>query len=562
MDVIIQKYYDDLINSFDFATSISPDVKDKDVQYRILSISYNTSKINGLEKKLGLPQKDLFLTLFVFNLVKFSFSKDILIGYNKQAAGYHFNTDLSVEEYIEDFKFQFKDYPEVDDLDFESEILFATEDYKKENYKFVFSFRDDEIFVEYDSSYYSDELIGAFLSAFNVLIDKFDSNCKELLKDISIVEDPDLDEGFEIELANEGLINEIFENAASENPDKVILYAEDGEFTYSELNRKANRIANALLKRGLEVEDRVMLMMKRNSDLIAGVLGTVKAGGAFIPIDPNYPKNRINQILEDSDSKFVITSSEINYDGDNRVDVDELLAEEVDSNPKIELTPNNLCFLIYTSGSTGKPKGVMITHKGISNYIAGVEENVPIYELNRKCSKFISISTVSFIVFLREIFGTILNGLPVVYANDEEAINPLKLVELFEKYDADGFGSTPTRLLEYLQLEEIQDVVGRCKVIIVGGEGFPPVLYDRLTKYTDADIYNSYGPTEVTIASHYKLMESSKVTAGWKMLNVVDKVMDVDGNQLPAYVTGEIYVGGAGIARGYINNDEQTYKSF
>lgn len=131
MDVIIQKYYDDLINSFDFATSISPDVKDKDVQYRILSISYNTSKINGLEKKLGLPQKDLFLTLFVFNLVKFSFSKDILIGYNKQAAGYHFNTDLSVEEYIEDFKFQFKDYPEVDDLDFESEILFATEDYKR-----------------------------------------------------------------------------------------------------------------------------------------------------------------------------------------------------------------------------------------------------------------------------------------------------------------------------------------------------------------------------------------------------------------------------------------------
>ena len=144
---------------------------------------------------------------------------------------------------------------------------------------------------------------------------------------------------------------------------------------------------------------------------------------AFIPIDPNYPKNRIDQILEDSDSKFVITSEDIEYDGENRFDVGKLLEESDDSNPNVELTPDNLCFLIYTSGSTGKPKGVMITHRGISNYIANVDENVPIYELNRKCDKFISISTVSFIVFLREIFGTILNGLPVVFANDEEEID-------------------------------------------------------------------------------------------------------------------------------------------
>ena len=148
--------------------------------------------------------------------------------------------------------------------------------------------------MEYDSSYYSKEIINAFLNAFNVLIDKFRDNPEELLKNISIVENLDYDEGFEVELVNEGLINKIFENAVDENPDKVILYTEDGEFTYSELNKKANRIANALLKRGLKVEDRVMLMMRRNSELIASVLGTVKAGGAFIPIDPNYPKHRID----------------------------------------------------------------------------------------------------------------------------------------------------------------------------------------------------------------------------------------------------------------------------
>ena len=561
MNIIMQKYYDDLIKSFDFPTSISPDLKGNEIQYDVLAIPHNVN-IRDLRRKYDISKNDLFLSIFLFNLVKFSFSKDILIGYNKQAAGYHFDTNLTVEDYIYDFKSQFKDFPEAEDLDFESEILFTTKEYVKEDYKFIFSYDDEEIMVEYDTSYYSKEIINAFLNAFNVLIDKFDENPHVLLKNISIVENLDFDEGFEIELANEGLINKIFENAVDEDPDKVILYTEDGDFTYSELNKKANRIAHALLKRGLKVEDRVMLMMRRNSDLIASVLGTVKAGGAFIPIDPNYPKHRIDQMLEDSDSQFVITNKDVTYDGENGVHVSELLEEDDDSNPDIELTPDNLCFLIYTSGSTGKPKGVMITHRGISNYIANHPDNVPIYELNRKCSKFVSISMISFIVFLREIFGTILNGLPVVFTNDEQLVNPLEFYKLFKKHNADAFGGTPTRLIEYLSIKEIQELVNECKVIVVGGEGFPPILYDRLREFTDADIYNSYGPTEVTIASHYKLIDSNEITAGWKMLNVVDKIMDIDGNQLPPYVPGEVYVGGAGIARGYINNPEQTEKVF
>ena len=379
---------------------------------------------------------------------------------------------------------------------------------------------------------------------------------------MSILKEIDCDEGFEITLKNEGVINKLFENAVSQNPDKCILYADDGEYTYSQLNKKSNKIANGLIKRGLKLEDKVMFIMNRNSDLIASVLGIIKAGGAFIPIDPKYPKNRIKQILEDSDSKFVIINDEIDFNIENTIDVNELLEEDDDENPNVDVAPDNLCFLIYTSGSTGKPKGVMITHRGISNYIAYDEKNVPIYELNNKCSKFVSISTVSFIVFLREIFGTMMNGLPVVFANDEQSIDPFKLSELFIKTDADGFGSTPTRLLEYLRLTEIQEILKRCKVLIVGGEAFPPVLYDKLSQFTDADIYNSYGPTEVTIASHYKLIDSNVISAGWPMLNVVDKIMDIDGNELPPYVPGEIYVGGAGIARGYLNNPEQTEKVF
>ena len=561
-----ENYYNNLINSFAYPTTISPDVSDAQSNFETIYQSFSLEKLKKLSDMYDVKYEELLLSIFLYNLTKFSFSKDILVAYNSQAAGYHFNTDLSIKQYFDSFKNEFKEfkyYPLFNNkkLNFESEILFDTQNSNHENYKFIFSVENNYLNLTYDSSYYSPKLIESFLTAFNVLIDKFDKS-NELLKDISILEDVDHDEGFEITLKNEGIISKVFENAVEQNPDKCILYADDGEYTYSQLNKKANKIANALIKRGLKLEDKVMFIMKRNSDLIATVLGIIKAGGAFIPIDPKYPRNRIEQIFDDSDSKFVIIDDEIDFDIENTIKVNELLEEDDDANPDVCITPDNLCFLIYTSGSTGKPKGVMITHRGISNYIAYDEKNVPIYELNNKCDKFVSISTVSFIVFLREIFGTIMNGLPVVFANDEQSIDPFKLSELFIKTGADAFGSTPTRLLEYLRLTEIQDILKKCKVLIVGGEAFPPILYDKLSQFTNADIYNSYGPTEVTIASHYKLIDSNVISAGWPMLNVVDKIMDIDGNELPPHVPGEIYVGGAGIARGYLNNPEQTEKVF
>ncbi|MDO5849574.1 MAG: amino acid adenylation domain-containing protein [Methanobacteriaceae archaeon] len=584
-----ENYFNNLIKSFDAPTIISPDVNDKSKPSDFKLLSYSFSKNIS---------KESILSTILFNLTKFSFSKDILISalfnrelngneyslnknkdslnkYNELAIGYKFDTNKSVAEYIDEINKHFKEvqnfafYPLINNqnIEFESEILFNWDNAKVDlsKYKLVLSTveKDSEIIlnIEYDSSYYSDELIDAFLNAILVLMNKFEDSSL-LLKDISIKDTVDNDEDFEINLENEGIIKDIFERWVRDEPDKVILTAEDGDFTYAELNEKANRIANGLIKRGVEIEDKVMFMMKRNSDLIATVIAINKAGCAFIPIDPKYPKERINQVLEDSNSKFVIISDDIDYDGENAINVSELLKEEDISNPNIELSPDNLSFLIYTSGSTGKPKGVMITHRGITNYIANHPLNMPIYSLVNNCNKMISISTVSFIVFLREIFGTIMNGLPVVFANDEESINPLELAKLFDKTGADAFGSTPTRLLEYLKLEEIQDKVAKCKFMIVGGEGFPPRLYDVIREYSDCEIYNSYGPTEVTIASHGKLIDSPLVTAGFPMLNVVDKIMDIDGNELPPYVTGELYVGGAGIARGYSNNEELTNKVF
>ena len=184
-----ENYYNNLINSFDNPTSISPD-------------------------------------------------------YNRVATGYHFNTDLTVEEYLDDFKKGFEeynDYPLLNNrkLGFESEILFFIDKYDAKDYKLVFNYESGKINVSYDESFYSEELMGAFLDAMDVLLDRF-ALSGELLKNISIRSEIELDEGFEIELANEGIVNKVFENIASENPDKTILYAEDANLTYDELNKKAN----------------------------------------------------------------------------------------------------------------------------------------------------------------------------------------------------------------------------------------------------------------------------------------------------------------------------------
>lgn len=211
-------------DTFDYPTTITPDVKEGGNGNMTLKEEYSEN-LHKLMNKHNLSKDSSLLAIFLFNLVKFSFSKDILISYNSSIAGYHFNTDLSVTEYINDFK---KEYVKFNDKkNTENEILFTSQEYSKEEYKLIFSYDDDSIIVDYDSSSYSNELISTFMKSFNILIDRFDDE-NELLKDISIVEVIDSDEDFEVQLANEGLINKIFENMVNDNPDKSILYADEG----------------------------------------------------------------------------------------------------------------------------------------------------------------------------------------------------------------------------------------------------------------------------------------------------------------------------------------------
>ncbi len=301
-----------------------------------------------------------------------------------------------------------------------------------------------------------------------------------------------------------------------------------------------------------------MFMLKRDSRLIATILGILKAGCAFIPVDPEYPKDRIEYVIEDSNAQYIIT----NVDLPDALDVDELLMEENQKNPDPKLAPENLCYLIYTSGSTGKPKGVMLTHGNITNYVTPDAENCYAHGFVNKANKILSIATVAFDMFLHEAFVPLMNGLTLIFANEEEANNPLELVKLFEKTHADSFSATPSRMLQYLEVEGMTNALANCKVVTAAGEKYPLQLHKMLENCTDADIYNVYGPTETTISCNTKHVVTNKITVGKPLLNVIEHVMDQDSNPLPPGIVGELYVGGAGVSRGYLNRDKLNSEQF
>ena len=413
--------------------------------------------------------------------------------------------------------------------------------------------------ILYNRRLYTDEYMDTFYRSLKLLYGEMGSH--KVLRDIQLV--PAGKEKHSIRLANEGTVNAVFERLAALSPEKEVLFAADRTMTYSELDAAANRLGNALIKRGVEPGNRVLLLMRRTSALVVSVFGVLKAGAVFIAMDPDYPRERIDQIVEDSEAALILTDiAEIENNMPKAVGYNALAEETDTSRPRVTVTPDSMCFIIYTSGTTGRPKGVVLSHRGITNYVAAEPENAPIYCLKEKCSKMLCLSSVSFIVFLREIFGTLLNGLQVVLCSEEQAVDPSAIAGLITSEHIDAMGSTPTRLLQYIEVPVFADALADIKVMIIGGEGFPGRLYSALRKHSACEIFNSYGPTEVTVASHQKKMESSRVSAGFTMLNVWDRIADPDGNELPPYAVGELYVGGAGVAVGYFRDEEKTRLRF
>ena len=361
------------------------------------------------------------------------------------------------------------------------------------------------------------------------------------------------------------LLHKVFETVASKNPNKTALIASDKSLSYGELNKEANKIANALIDRGVKRGDSIMLLLGRRSSYFAAMFGVLKAGAAFIPCDTAYPKERIESILSDSGAKLIITIREKEelYPKEKTVLIDELLSGKNENDPDVQMSPDDLAYLIYTSGSTGKPKGVMLRHAGITNYLFPHRANVQYDILSKKVHAVLSVTTIAFDMSLKETTGALCNGKTLVFADESEMNDPRALAELFMSTGADCFNATPSRIQQYMEYPPFRDALKRCTLIMCGGEGYPMELLERLRSVTTASIVNTYGPTEITVSSNGAVLtKADHISVGRPLLNVREYIVDPFGELSAPGAFGELYIGGEGVALGYKNLPEQTAQKF
>ena len=359
-------------------------------------------------------------------------------------------------------------------------------------------------------------------------------------------------------------IAELFEEQAKKTPNNVAVVFGMQKLTYKELNERANSLAYYLRKNGIETNDLVGIMVNRSLEMIIGMLAVLKAGGAYIPIDPTYPKDRIEYMLKNSNSKLLLTQEHLHdiTDFKNCVYID-LSNDSIYSLPNDNLnhtnTPEDLAYVIYTSGSTGLPKGVMLKQRNIINFVYAIMKD---FGFTYK-DTIVSITTFSFDIFVLESLLPILNGLKTVITSEEEQTDIKMFNELCKKNNVTIFQTTPSRLQAMLAKENSFDFIKKLKYILIGGEPFPPALLKQLQESSKARVYNMYGPTETAVWSSLKdLTNADKINIGKAISNTQLYILDKFNNPLPVGVPGELFIAGDGVCKGYYNNLELTQKVF
>lgn len=436
------------------------------------------------------------------------------------------------------------------------------------------------VVVQYDDSLYTARLGNALAESIVAVVNHMMLEPEKKVRQLSIVSPAQEEELSQLrQTATDDapfrLFHDCISHFAQTQPDHDALVAIDGKFTYKEMDEVTNRIANGLRQRGVKPCDRVALLLPRTSRLILSLFGVLKAGAAYIPCDPEYPSDRVNLILEDSEARFIITTADRmeSVSADKAIDVELLIGPDGASTSEMakpssdailtEITGDDLAYLIYTSGSTGRPKGVMLRHEGICNYLYGHPANIFANAVMTDAKRMLSVTTISFDAALQDIGMAYYNGKTLVLATEEQANNPLDLARLISEQKINMVSGTPSRWQTWLTSDDFCKAISQVKICRAGGEKFSDALLFQMRNVTKARIFNCYGPTEITVASNNKELTTAElVTVGKPQLNVKEFIVDSDGNELPVGVVGELYIGGRGVARGYNNLDDMTRERF
>jgi amino acid adenylation domain-containing protein len=427
--------------------------------------------------------------------------------------------------------------------------------------------------MEYSTDLFDEETIRTMLSRFTILLQGIVRHPELSVGQLSIMSDAERRQLL-VDWNNTGedfgpfeSLHEKFERQVARSPDAIAVLFEDRQLTFAELNARANKLAHYLRKAGVDREAPVAVFMERSIDMIVGLLGVLKAGGVWVPLDVSYPKERIAYVLENSKARVVLTHEQwrVLLPQSNCVLVSDWrqIENESAANPATTTTAESAAYVIYTSGSTGRPKGVVGLHGATVNRLEWMYRRYPFAPGEVCCQK----TSLSFVDSIWEIFGPLLGGVPLVIFTEDVVKDVERFIDALEKASVTRLVLVPSLLRAMLATGDgIGQRLSRLKSWTSSGEALPLALAESFRQhFPDATLLNLYGSSEVAAdVTYYEVAQTSlpDIPLGRPIANTHVYILDSNLEPVPAGVTGEIHIGGANVARGYLDRAELTAEKF
>ncbi|MNW44053.1 Plipastatin synthase subunit C [compost metagenome] len=425
---------------------------------------------------------------------------------------------------------------------------------------------------EYSNKLFEQETIRRMAEHFNHLLDKALETPNKKISEIEMITEAEEKQilvdfnDTKLIYAKDKMIQQLFEEQVKRTPHNIALVFKEESMSYDDLNKKANQLARTLKKHNIRKGEIVGIMVNRKMEMIVSILAVLKSGGAYLPIDPEYPIDRVAHMLDDSSARILLTESELYKArdvgfGGRIIHVEDEKSYDPDHfNIETQSNSKDLAYVIYTSGSTGKPKGVMIEHRSVNNLIEGVSSQINFTE----GKSILNLTSISFDIFIIETILPLAKGMRVVIMDENEQKDSELIRRAIVMNQVDILQTTPSRMKVLISDSiNVDHHFRSVKEIIVTGEALPNHLAVTLKEKFTCELFNMYGPTEITVWATLKDIRSGqKVDIGKPIANTTAYIMNNGGKLQPIGIYGELCIGGDGVARGYLNRDELTQEKF